>query len=43
VHHSPTLEALGQVARMEDLQAVGVLKQEFEYRDISGAVLAKID
>jgi len=28
---------------MEDLQAVGVLKQEFEYRDISGAVLAKID
>jgi hypothetical protein len=28
---------------MEDLQAVGVLKQEFEYRDISRAVLAKID
>jgi hypothetical protein len=43
VYHPPTLEALGQVALMEDLQAVGVLKQEFEYRDISRAVLAKID
>ena len=43
VYHPPTLEALGQVGVMEDLQAVGVLKQEFEYRDISRAVLAKID
>ena len=43
VYHPPTLEALGALGLMPDLEAAGVLKQEQEFRDARGNVLAKLD
>ena len=43
VYHSPTIEALAELGLFEDLRAVGVLKQDYQWRTIDGAILAAID
>jgi 2-polyprenyl-6-methoxyphenol hydroxylase-like FAD-dependent oxidoreductase len=43
VYHPPTLEALGQLGLMPDLEAAGVLKQQLEFRDGAGNILGQLD
>lgn len=43
VYHCPTVEALDRLGLLEDLRAVGVIKQDYMWRTIDGEVLCRLD
>jgi 2-polyprenyl-6-methoxyphenol hydroxylase-like FAD-dependent oxidoreductase len=43
VYHSPTIEALDRLDLFDDLKAVGVLKQDYQWRAVDGRLLAEIN
>jgi 2-polyprenyl-6-methoxyphenol hydroxylase-like FAD-dependent oxidoreductase len=43
VYHPPTIEAVAGLGLMDDFLVAGLLKQELEFRDLTGTTLARID
>jgi len=43
VYHPPTVEALDQLGVLEDMKAVGVIKQDYQWRTFDGEILAALD
>src|SRR6266700_1054260 len=40
VYHSPTVEELDKLGVLDDMKAVGILKQEYQFRTLDGDILA---
>jgi len=40
VYHAPTVEALDRMGLLDELKAVGVVKQDYQFRTPQGEVLA---
>ena len=43
VYHSPTVEALDRLGLLEDAREQGMLKQDYQFRQADGTVLARLD
>lgn len=43
VYHSPTVEALDQLGLLDDARELGMLKQDYQFRQADGTVLARLD
>ena len=43
VYHPPTVEALDKLGLLEDMKAIGVTKQDYQWRSVDGDVLLKLD
>jgi 2-polyprenyl-6-methoxyphenol hydroxylase-like FAD-dependent oxidoreductase len=43
VYHSPTVEALDRLGLLDDARELGMLKQDYQFRQADGTVLARLD
>jgi 2-polyprenyl-6-methoxyphenol hydroxylase-like FAD-dependent oxidoreductase len=43
VYHPPTVEALDRLGLLEDMQAVGVTKKDYQWRSVDGEILLQLD
>src|SRR5690606_26183617 len=43
VYHPPTVEALDKLGLLEDMKAIGVTKQDYQWRSVDGDILLKLD